>query len=77
MKPSIDALLMEIDMFEDMIRFYGNDDVGNEDRQVLAKKLALLTEKIRVKFGLTSAYYFSAECHAKQMVHDLYGEEIK
>lgn len=73
MKPDINVLLVECDDLRSTLQYYGNGNLDNEEKHMLAKKLAEFTEKIRLKYELTSGYYFEAECRAKRKVHELYG----
>lgn len=77
MKPDTYTLLMQLDSIRSSLLFYGNEDISDDEKHRLSKKLAELSEMTRLKYELTSQYYFYAECKARQKYFELYGVDLK
>lgn len=73
MKPHVNIILLELQDLISTVQTIGNDDINDEQKYVLSKKTAALTESIRRKYGLTTLYYFNCEVNARENYNKLYG----
>ena len=66
-----DELGIEIEHLKDIIDGYGNAELTHREKELLSDQLAEVTYMIRVKYGLTSAYYVQSELRAQKKIGEL------
>lgn len=75
-KPTAEEIMNALEKIITRVRFYGDDPVNDTQRLSLSKEMAYVTALIRGKYGLTSGFYFPAECQAAVDAKEKYGEDF-
>lgn len=67
MKPTAEQLLQSLDVLKSAIELCGDNEIGLQNKMAMAETTALLVERIRRKYDITSFFYAPAEAKAERM----------
>lgn len=63
-----DEIKLEAEVLCDMLESFGNTNLSHCEKIALSDQLAEVAQMVRVKYGLTSAYYLQSEMNANKKI---------